>query len=296
VRRLEYTYPLVRADLEKLPYWFEGTLNPAEGLISGSFGSKEYRTPLALKRTLAPSAIPAPLSEAEYAPRKGSALQGYWKGTIATPLGTMRMKLKIAELTNGVYRAEADSIDQPYKEQPVSVSFDPPGVKLALWNGTGMFEGEIDDSQSSMVGDAIQSGQRMPMSLERADPKADRALETEMKAEKNYAYAAQSDLQGHWRATSQWNPLGQWKIKSKLLLNIARLPDGSFAAALTDDRASDFVGVPASVIRCSSPNVFLEWRGLGFTFDGRLRDGKLSGVGRSPSSSFPLRFERKSVK
>jgi hypothetical protein len=81
-----------------------------------------------------------------------------------------------------------------------------------------------------------------------------------------------------------------------LWLNIARLPDGTLAASLTHDREPDFVGVPASVIRHSESNVLLEWRGLGFTFEGQLYNGKLSGIGRSPSSSFPLRFERKPVK
>jgi hypothetical protein len=49
-----------------------------------------------------------------------------------------------------------------------------------LWPGIGMFEGEVDEANSSMFGDGIQAGQRLPMTLERADLKTDRALVAEM--------------------------------------------------------------------------------------------------------------------
>jgi RNA polymerase sigma factor (sigma-70 family) len=293
VKHLDYVYPLIKADFGKLPYWFEGMLNPAQAVISGNFGSKEYRTPLVLKRTHEPATVPEPLKEGEYEPRNGSALQGYWKGNVETPLGPMRFRMRLAELTNGTFRAEADSIDQGYRGMPVSVSYDPPRVKLVLWNGTGMFEGEIDDTGSRILGDAVQAGQRMPMTIERGDLKTERALEGEMKEEKNFAYSAPNDLQGHWRGTSPWNPLGQWRVKSELSLDIARLSDDKFAAFLDHDPEPDFTGVPASVIRYSPPMVTLEWRGLGFTFEGKLQNGRLAGVGRSGTSSFQLDFKRR---
>ena len=70
--------------------------------------------------------MPEPLAESDFAPRKDSDLQGYWKGTLKTGNVTLRLGLKIAEPAEGTFRAEWDKSDQGHHVKPMSISYDRP--------------------------------------------------------------------------------------------------------------------------------------------------------------------------
>ncbi len=174
-----------------------------------------------LRRTDAPDPVPGRLEEAEFAPRAGSALQGYWKGTIGAGQVALPVNMKIAEKTDGAFRAEADNPMQGANGTPATVTFSRPAVKLTLASGGGMFEGEINSGNSEITGAWTQGGQSLPASVKRADFHAEHIGD----ADKDYSSTSRGDLQGHWK--------GSWefmKTPVPVALDIARLPDGSYEA------------------------------------------------------------------
>jgi RNA polymerase sigma factor (sigma-70 family) len=289
-RNVVYRHPSVRLQVSD---WesFEGTVNGDGTEISGKYsilGNNPF--PLTLKRTERPPSAPERLRESDYAPRAGSDLQGYWAGK----LGALPLAWKIVEAADGTFRAEMDNLEQGAPHQIVSVVYEPPAVKLVLTTKSGMFEGELDKDTREMVGHWVQGRQATPMTLRRLDrrpPPPD---------EQDFVHAKADDLQGHWKTTVDLGPLLATTGTVVLALNVARLPNGTFAAALHGiDYDALFMGanvpsdVPATTIRFSPPEVTLAWNpSMGFRFEGRVQNGKLFGMARYGDVSLPLVFER----
>jgi len=148
---------------------YDGTVNRAGTLVSGEWKEGNASGPLLFKRTANPPPFPEPLTDAEFAPRAGSVLQGLWKGIIQIKNGGLHINLKIAELADGTYRADFYSMDQGGNRQPTSVSYDGATVKIMPMAGYGMFQGELRNGDREMVGDWIQGGQRAPTTFTRAN-------------------------------------------------------------------------------------------------------------------------------
>jgi RNA polymerase sigma factor (sigma-70 family) len=159
-----YDYPSVRFDAgQNVAY--QGKLKPNANQISGIFRTRSFSVPILLKRTSAPPAAPVPLARNEYAPQAGSDLQGTWKAA----LGRVRLTIKIAEPSPGIFRAELDNLTAPWRGQPLVVTYNPPEVKLLVASGAGMFQGEVRSGNTEMVGNWIQNGRQTPVTLNRAD-------------------------------------------------------------------------------------------------------------------------------
>jgi RNA polymerase sigma factor (sigma-70 family) len=148
---------------------YDGTVNRAGTVVSGKWKEGNASGPLVFKRTTHPPPFPEPLTDAEFAPRAGSVLQGLWKGIIGTGKGGLHITIKIAELADGTYRADFYSMDQGAGRQPTSVSFDGTTVKIMPMAGYGMFQGELRNGDSELVGNWIQGGHRMPTTFTRAN-------------------------------------------------------------------------------------------------------------------------------
>jgi RNA polymerase sigma factor (sigma-70 family) len=293
-RNIVYRHPSVRVQVSD---WesFEGTVNGEGTKISGKYsivGNSPF--PLVLKRTQQPPSAPERLRESDYAPRAGSDLQGYWAGK----LGTLPLAWKIAEAADGTFRAEMDNLEQGAPHQIVSVVYEPPAVKLVLTTKSGMFEGERDRDSGEMTGHWVQGRQATPMTLRRVDRRPPPP------AEQDFVHTRADDLQGHWKTTVDLGPLLATTGKVALAVNIARLPTGAFAATLHGiDYDALFMGanvpsdVPATSIRFTPPEVTLAWNpSMGFSFDGRVQNGKLFGMARYRDISLPLVFERSAGK
>jgi RNA polymerase sigma factor (sigma-70 family) len=127
---------------------FEGKINHDTTKIDGKWnwtGTRVY-TPLTLNRTTTPDALHDPLTAAELAPRLDADLQGLWKGTLQSSRGSaLRLYFKIVE-SDGVYRAELDSIDQRPIHPVPSTSFQYEGrnIKIPFDGIAGWFEGQLD--------------------------------------------------------------------------------------------------------------------------------------------------------
>jgi hypothetical protein len=152
---------------------FKGTLHADTMEIQGrwQWPGGNYSQPLALTRTDTPDAVQDPLPEAEYAPRAGSDLQGLWAGTLALDK-PLRLLLKIAQASDGSFRAELNSIDQPpVISIPVTtLTYDQPHVKIGLQGLGVMFEGDLNESHTRMAGVWTQA-KACPITLDRVNPR-----------------------------------------------------------------------------------------------------------------------------
>jgi hypothetical protein len=139
-----------------------------------------------------------------------------------------------------------------------------------------------------MIGSWTLGGQSVPVTVKRADYEAEHAQD----ADKVYAFNSQNDLQGHWKGS--WVvTLAGTKATIRLALDIAKLPDGSYAPTLSDmDDLGRGDPIPPSDFRYDPPNVRMAWKVKGGAYEGKLKDGKLDGTWFQGGGGFPLVFER----
>ncbi len=279
-----YDYPTLRLIMNPRT-GYTLTINPdaTEMLTSVTSFQGETRE-IVLKRTTAPDQVPPPLSESDFAPQSNSDLQGYWKGTIGQGDNALPVNLKIAGQSNGTFRGELDSPMLGANGQPLSVLYSRPTLKLLVATGSGMFRGEFSDDQTEITGSWIQGGHAKPAVFKRADFQAEHAHD----ADKDYSYTSSTELQGHWK--------GSWiliETKIRLALDIAKLPDGTLSAALTNlDQFGNDDPIPPSGFQYSPAGIHMEWKWAGGAFDGKLKNGKLTGAWKQGGGSFPLIFTR----
>jgi len=121
------------------------------------------------RRTASPTPFPEPLTDDEFVPRAGSDLQGYWKGMIGTGKNALHIEFKIAEPSDGTFRADFYCPDQVTNRMPASVSYDGTTVKLMPMAGYGMFQGELRNDGKEMAGNWIQNGRQGSTTFTRAN-------------------------------------------------------------------------------------------------------------------------------
>ena len=167
-----YKFPHVHGEIPRRHASYDGTVNRAGTVISGtldlnysSMPGTNFSESLVFQRTDHPTPVPEPLTDAEFVPRAGSDLQGFWTGMI----GPLHFNIKIAESPNGTFRADSYSLDQDTNRQPTSISYDGTTVKIMPMAGYGMFQGTLSNGGKEMTGDWIQNGQRIPTTFTRAN-------------------------------------------------------------------------------------------------------------------------------
>jgi RNA polymerase sigma factor (sigma-70 family) len=270
---------------------------------------------LRLKRTQTPTPPYAPLGESDFAPRAGSVLQGYWKGGINLPadhypsglgdrqLGdwngwpmeasdTLPLNLKIAEVSDGTFRAELDSPMQGAVGQPASLRHDQGTVNLQINSKAGRFEGTLNGAGDEINGSWIQGGKSLPAFFKRAGYQAEVA-QTNIE---DFSFTSPSDLQGHWKGA--WSAaVGTNTITIPFTLDIGKLPDGSYRAALANlEQPGNESPIPASIFEYSLPNLHLEWKWAGGAYYAKLENGKIAGTWLQGPGDWPLVFERDNSK
>jgi len=243
----------------------------------------------ALLRTNLPDMVPGELAQDAFAPRAGSDLQGYWKGTIGVQPDPLPLNWRIAGRADGTFRAELDNPNQGALGQPATVIYRRPTVQLILTSRNGMFQGEINGENTEINGSWIQAGQATPASLTRSDYAADHAQDSF----KDYSFHSDNDLQGHWEGgfLLREKPV---KFPIVLDLDIAKLPDGTFSAtgASIYDLGNDGPR-PASAFEYNAPNLTIAWKWMNDRLEGKLKNGKIVGAWINGNNKWHVVFERK---
>ena len=168
VANFTYDFPSVRFALGQ-NFTFEGKLRAGATEIAATQRRGNLSAPMVLKRTIAPDAAPEPLGKSEYAPRAGSDLQGIWNATLGDPNHGTRVAIKIAEPSPGSFRAELDNLTTSWVGQPMTVAYNSPEVKLQVASGAGMFQGELRNGNTEMIGSWLQGGGQTKAVFKRAD-------------------------------------------------------------------------------------------------------------------------------
>ena len=164
-----YHFPSVHMERLAVGFIYDATLNPKTMEMSGTWKVGKISGPLTLKLNALPDAFPEPLAESDYAPRKDSDVQGYWQGTLKAGNTPLRVALKIAERTNGIFRAVFNSLDQGGLDiEATAVTYQAPTVKAEFGGIGGAFEGKVDSSDRVITGNWTQGSATLPLTLERA--------------------------------------------------------------------------------------------------------------------------------
>jgi hypothetical protein len=110
--------------------------------------------------------------------------------------------------------------------------------------------------------------------------------------EEDFSFTSPSDLQGHWRGS--WDVvLGKTKVNIPMQLDIAKMPDDTYSAAIANlEQLGNDAPVPASSFQYSPPNLQAEWKWEKVAYTGRLENGKIIGTWSEGGGEFPLVFER----
>jgi RNA polymerase sigma factor (sigma-70 family) len=293
VSKLVYNYPSIRIEQQAFGCTYEATLNRKTMEMSGTWQQRGVSVPFTMKLNAFPDAFPEPMAESDYAPRKDSDLQGYWKGTLKPGNTTLRVALKIAGRADGTFRVAADIPDQGYfghiNVEATSVTCHPPTVKMEFSGIGTMFEGTMDGTDRVITGNLSLGGKPTPLTVERARPEIALASDDPaIEVQKDYSHASPNELPGHWQGTLDAKQAG---VKFRLAVNIAKLPDGTFSCSMINlDREG--TEIPASIIQYVTPNVHLEWNAIDTSFNGKLENGKLTGAWRQGGGAVPLVLER----
>jgi hypothetical protein len=146
----------------------------------------------------------------------------------------------------------------------------------------------LDSSGKEMTGSWIQDGQSSPVVVKRANYEDELA----QKNGEDFSFHSRLDLQGHWKGS--WNiPVGKTKVNIPMELDIARMPDGSYSAAVANlEQLGNNEPIPASSFQYAQPGLHAEWKWAGGAYDGRLENGKIIGTWSENGGRFALVFER----
>ena len=167
VKNFSYKHRRIHAEIPDIPDAFDGVVNLAGTKISGRWKEGNGGSgPLEFMRTANSPPFPEPLTDAEFAPRAGSDLQGLWQGWIGSGKGAIHFEIKITDPSDGTFRADFYCPDQKAIRQPTTVSYDGTTVKLMPMAGYGMFQGELRNGRE-MSGEWVQGGRHTPTKLTR---------------------------------------------------------------------------------------------------------------------------------
>ena len=261
---------------------FQGEFKSKGTEMAGSWEQGGQSLPVVFRKTAHPPTLAAALPAEAYAPRSGSDLQGYWKGTLAVPGAKLRLAIKLAESPDGSYRGTLDSIDQGGRDLPMTaVRYTKPAVRLELDGIGGLFEGTLSGDGKEIGGDWTQGGRTTPLVFRQGEPETETGLPASA-----YIPSKEDDLVGYWHGALQIQG-----TKLRLGMKIARLPDGNLSGTLDslDQGARD---IPMTSVRYTNPVVQLEWKALAASYDGRMEGNKIAGTYQQAGGSLPLVLTR----
>jgi uncharacterized protein (TIGR03435 family) len=108
-----------------------------------------------------------PLAQSDYAPRKDSALQGRWTATVPRGKTPLQVNLRIAELSENTFRAEADVPEMGAANiEATAFRFSRPTViiQFAEWADI-LFEGQLAANGKEMSGMITGRGETWPVTF-----------------------------------------------------------------------------------------------------------------------------------
>jgi hypothetical protein len=209
--------------------------------------------------------------------RAEDAISGRWEGTARVPDDELTVVVDLAQ-ENGAWVGSIIIPGLGLKGVPLTdVKVQPPEVNFAVKGPLGIQLKLRLDAEKKMAGNLEQAGNRAPTTLQKIGPP-------------QVEYPARStpvakELEGEWKG--DYEMLGYTRHVS---INVANHPDGATADFVVIGRKHNVL--PVDLVTQEGDLVTVDSHEMGFSFEGRLRNGKLTGVIRQAAIETPLVLER----
>jgi hypothetical protein len=212
-------------------------------------------------------------------PSRGEeAISSRWEGTAHIPGDDLTVIVDLAQ-ENGAWVGSMIIPGLDVKGAPLTdIKVNPPDVRFSVKGPLGIQLKLQLDGSGKMTGNFEQAGNRAPTTLSKTGPP-----QVEYPP-RNTAVA--KELEGEWKG--DYEMLGYTRHVSIKFTN--RGPNGAAAEFVIVGRKHN--NLPVDLVTQEGDLITVDSHDIGFSFEGRLRNGKLTGVIRQVATETPLVLER----
>jgi len=212
------------------------------------------------------------------ASRAEEAISSRWEGTAHIPGDDLTVIVDLAQ-ENGAWVGSMIIPGLDVKGAPLTdIKVNPPDISFSVKGTLGIQLKLQLDGNGKMTGNFEQAGNRAPTTLQRTGPP-----QVEQPP-RNTPVA--KELEGEWKG--DYEMLGYTRHVSIKFTN--RGPNGAAAEFVIVGRKHN--NLPVDLVTQEGDLVTVDSHDIGFSFEGRLRNGKLTGVIRQGATETPLVLER----
>jgi hypothetical protein len=205
--------------------------------------------------------------------RAEDVISGRWEGTARVPDDELTVVVDLAQ-ENGVWVGSVIIPGLGLKGAPLTeIKVQPLDVNFAVKGALGIELNLHLVSNNKLAGNFEQAGNRAPATLQKKGPP-----QVEYPP-RNTPVA--KELEGEWKG--DYEMLGYTRHVS---IKFANHPDGATADFVIVGRKHNVL--PVDLVTQESDLVTVDSHEMGFSFEGRLRDGKLTGAIRQAAMETPL--------
>ena len=205
--------------------------------------------------------------------RGEDVISGKWEGTAQIPGNELTVVVDLAQ-ENGVWVGSIIIPGLGLKGVPLTdIKVQPPDVNFGVKGALGVQLKLRLDANNKLAGNFEQAGNRAPASLQKTGmPQVEYPL-------RNTPVA--TELEGEWKG--DYEMLGYPRHVS---IKFANHPDGATADFVIVGRKHNVL--PVDLVTQEGDLVTVDSHEMGFSFEGRLRNGKLTGVISQGAIETPL--------
>ena len=205
--------------------------------------------------------------------RAQDVISGRWEGTAQIPDSELIVVVDLAQ-ENGAWVGSIIIPGLGLKGVPLTdIKGEPPDMNFAVKGALGIQFKLRLDANNKLAGDFEQAGNRAPASLQKTGPP-----QVEYPP-RNTPVA--KELEGEWKG--DYEMLGYTRQVS---IKFANHPNVATAEFVIVGRKHNVL--PVDLVTQEDDLVTVDSHEMGFTFEGRLRDGKLTGAIRQGAIETPL--------
>jgi len=205
--------------------------------------------------------------------RGEDVVSGRWEGTAQIPGNELTVVVDLSQ-ENGAWVGSVIIPGLGLKGVPLTdFKVQPPDVNFAVKGALGIQLKLQLEVNNKLIGNFEQGGNRASATLQKTGPP-----QVEYPP-RNTPVA--KELEGEWKG--DYEMLGYTRHVS---IKFANLPDGATAEFVIVGRKHNVL--PVDLVTQEGDLVTVDSHEMGFTFEGRLRDGKLTGAIRQSAAETPL--------
>lgn len=200
-------------------------------------------------------------------------VSGRWEGTAQIPGNELNLVVDLAQ-KNAAWVGSITIPGLGLKGVPLTdIKVQPPDINFAVKGALGIQLKLRFDANDKLTGNFEQAGNRAPATLQKTRPP-----QVEYPP-RNTPVA--KELEGEWNG--DYEMLGYTRHVS---IKFANHPDGATADFVIVGRKHNVL--PVDLVTQEGDLVTVDSHEMGFTFEGRLRNGKLTGAIRQSANETPL--------